>query len=227
MDSPTYRLYHGDCLDILPTLEAGSVDAVVTDPPYGISCSSNYSGLHGDLRIQNDHSVAARDAALSAIPVPFIVFGSWKAAKPERTKGVLIWDKGGHAGMGDLSFPWKPNFEEIYVSDGGFIGSRDSSVLRHFIHPTFNATRSHPYEKPVELILRLLGKCPKNWTILDPFMGTGAVGVACMKTGRNFIGIELDAEYYRIAEQRIRNAAGEFVRTDKEKATGQMALFGE
>lgn len=62
-------------------------------------------------------------------------------------------------------------------------------------------------------------------TILDPFMGSGTTGVACMKTGRNFIGIELDADYFRIAEQRIRNAAGEFTLTDKEKATGQIALF--
>jgi len=64
-----------------------------------------------------------------------------------------------------------------------------------------------------------------NAIILDPFMGSGTTGVAAMRTGRRFVGIELDPEYFKIAEQRIKNAAGEFVRTEKERRAGQLSLF--
>ena len=126
-------------------------------------------------------------------------------------------DCGDHVGMGDLSFPWKPNTEEIYVIGHGFTGHRGSSVLRIPAPVTWNSTshgRAHPHEKPVALISALLAKCPGK-TILDPFMGSGSTGAACVQSGRRFIGIEIEPKYFDIACKRI------------EAATKQPDLFIE
>lgn len=86
--------------------------------------------------------------------------------------------------------------------------------------------RIHDTEKPVGLLEYLVKTYTRNKeVVLDCTMGSGTTGVAAMKTGRAFIGIELDHKYFQIAEQRITNAAGDYVLTDKEKDTGQMSLF--
>ena len=84
----------------------------------------------------------------------------------------------------------------------------------------------HPTQKPVGLYEYLVRTYTNSGdTVLDMTMGSGTTGVAAMRTGRKFIGIELDAAYFAIAQERIANAAGDFALTAKEKATGQMALF--
>ena len=201
------RLICGDCLDILPTLP--KVDAVITDPPYGIAYSSEWGGKFKDVLIACDESLSARDQVLVMLRgVPALVFGSWKMPKPDGTKQTIVWDKGEHVGMGDLSLPWRPNTEEIYVLGMGFSGHRGSSVLRvNAPSPNFtpNARRFHPTEKPVQLMAELLAKCPQG-TMLDPFMGSGSTGVAALQSGRKFIGIEIDSEYFDIACRRIEDA---------------------
>ena len=203
------RLACGDALEILPTLEAGSVDCVVTDPPYGIGYKSGMTGHDGGTSLPGiigDDDTSMRDAALKWWgDGPAIVFGSWKVSKPVGCKIVLTWDKGDHVGMGDLSMPWKPNTEEVYVLSGGFSGHRGSSVLRYNAPVTWNSVgfgRTHPHEKPVALMDALICKCPSG-TIADPFMGSGTTGVACIRTGRKFVGIELDPGYFDIACKRI------------------------
>ena len=196
-------LYEGDCLEIMPVL--GKVDAVVTDPPYGISHSSNWDSSWARSTIANDDSVAARDSVLKTVDRA-LVFGTWKKPKPSGTHTVLIWDKGDAAGMGDLSVPWKPNHEEIYVIGKGFSGERGSGILRHTNITWESAGRSHPHTKPVSLMCDLLRKCLRTWIILDPFMGSGTTGVACVKTGRSFVGIELDPDYFNIACRRVQEA---------------------
>ncbi len=221
--TPTYTLYHGDCLDILPTLAAGSVDAIITDPPYGIDFQSGWTGAS----ISGDKDTFARDRALGIIGNKrMFVFGSPNIAEPAGTKTNLIWHRPG-SGMGDLSFPFKPDYEFIHViGDGLYYPSRGSSVLV-FPWDVFRGDALHPHQKPVALIEYLIERISRPGdTILDPFMGSGTTGIACMRTSRNFIGIELDAEYYRIAETRIRNAAGEFVLTDNERERGQLPLWG-
>ena len=199
-----HRLILGDCLEVMPTL--GKVDAVVTDPPYGIAHSSNHGATWAGRQIANDADVSARDKALAFLDVPSLVFGSWKREKPSRTHTVLIWDKGDAAGMGDLSVPWKPNHEEIYVIGKGFVGVRGPAILRHTNITWESHGRQHPHTKPVSLLCDLIQKCPSRWTILDPFMGSGTTGVACQKLGRAFIGIELDPEYFAIACKRVDEA---------------------
>jgi DNA modification methylase len=203
------RLYLADCLDVLPTLEAGSVDAVVTDPPYGIDYSSGMTGHNGGTSlpgIVGDSDTSLRDSVVQwAGSLKGIYFGSWKRQRPIGCCAVLIWEKGDHVGMGDLSMPWKPNTEEIYVIGKGFSGHRGSSVLRFNAPVSWNSVgfgRVHPHEKPLELMEELIWKAGDG-CILDPFMGSGTTGVACIRTGRRFIGIEKEPKYFAIAVDRI------------------------
>jgi len=197
-------LYLGDCLDILPTLPR--VDAVITDPPYGINHSSNHGASWAKTQIANDHSTEARDFVLAFFCAPALVFGSWKQKKPIGTHTVLIWDKGDAAGMGDLSVPWKPNHEEIYVIGKGFTGQRGPGILRHTNITWESYGRSHPHTKPVSLMCDLIQKCPIEWVLIDPFMGSGTTGVAAAQMGRKFIGIEREPKYFDIACERIERA---------------------
>lgn len=210
-------LYRGDCRYLLPLLP--KVDAVVTDPPYGISYKSGHATdalWSGGRTIENDSTTITRDGVIDwalypskieqRSPCPVLCFGTWRAPRPSMTKMVLIWDKGGALGMGDLSIPWKPDHEEIYVLGTGFIGYRDSgSVLRFApVQSMAKNGRVHPTEKPVALMMALCRKVPG--TILDPFMGSGTTGVACVKLGRKFIGIEIEPKYFEIACKRIQAA---------------------
>jgi DNA modification methylase len=203
-------LYHGDCRAVLAELPEGSVDAIVTDPPYGIDHSSNYGASWEGTRIANDHDTALRDWIIDWAEVrciPWACFGSWKAPRPPQSRGILIWDKGPAFGMGDLSFPWKMSWEEIYVGGPGWRGKRDEGVLRgHMVVSWESRGRKHPHQKPVSLINRLLSKLPEDMVILDPFAGTGTTLVACIKAGRCGIGIETDPQYLPVIEHRLRAA---------------------
>lgn len=195
-------IYHGDCREIDAWDIAGGV--MVTDPPYGIALASGRGGAaHGTCEIANDEDVSIRDDILARWGGrPAVVFGSWRRPRPAGTRAVLIWDKGGHAGMGDLSFPWKPNYEEIYILGPGFAGQRTTSVLQDFINPTFNANRSHPTQKPIGLMRGLVAKCPPLAEVVDPFMGSGSTLRAAKDLGRKAIGIELEERYCEIAARR-------------------------
>jgi DNA modification methylase len=201
-------IYHGDCREILPQLEP--VDLVLTDPPYGIQHVSGYAegktwaASWGRTAIANDHSTEARDWALQFLAgTPAIVFGSWKIDKPTGVRQVLIFDKGPAFGMGDLSFPWKNSFEEIYVIGDGYVGTRDEAVLRGHLVVTWESSgRHHPNAKPVSLMAYLMSKHPGS-TILDPFMGSGTTLRAAKDLGRKAIGIEIEEKYCEIAVKRL------------------------
>jgi DNA modification methylase len=205
------QLYLGDCLEILPTLP--KVDAVITDPPYGYNYASNYTAETTtaswmNRAIANDESCEVRDAVVRwASEIPWVMFGSWKMPKPEGTRAVLIWDKGPASGMGDLSFPWKGSWEEIYVGGDGFEGRRDEGVIKgHWIVTRASMGRTHPNEKPASLIAHFIDKLPNARVIGDPFMGSGTTGVVAVQVGRGFIGCEIDPDYFDIACRRIEQA---------------------
>ena len=212
-----YTLYCGDCLEIMPTLEGG-VDAVVTDPPYGIDASTGWSDdLYGEIgdrwnggAIKNDKDTAMRDNIISwckDVNIPLACFGSSRIIDPDGFVARLIWDKGESAGMGDLSIPWKPNYDFIHIFGNGWAGERNSSILHSANISRISMGREHPHEKPVNLLKQIIKKLPKNFTILDPFMGSGTTGVAAIQLGRRFIGIEIDPGYFEIARKRIEQAA--------------------
>lgn len=177
---------------------------IVTDPPYGCKATTGWGGAYDKFTISGDHTTEARDAIINHFPgVDIVMFGSQRIDRPKRKHTLLIWSKGEHTGMGDLSFPWKPDFEEIYIIGSGFKGPRTTSILR-FMSDT-SSNRNHPTEKPVPLMVELIKKSTAK-TILDPFMGSGTTGVACVQTGRKFIGIELEKKYFDIACRRIEEA---------------------
>lgn len=203
-------LHLGDCRDILPTL--GKVDAVVTDPPYGLGVAINSA----NDTIVGDETTEVRDAALQSLEWDAaIVFGSWKCLRPSGILALLIWDKGPFVGMGDLAFAWKLTHEEIYLigDKERFKGKRAESVLDFpALYPNLpaaNASRGetfvHPTQKPIPLMMRLLDSLVAD-TIVDPFMGSGSTGVAAVRSGRQFIGIECEPKYFDIACRRIEDA---------------------
>lgn len=193
------RLILGDAREVLPRLQG--LDAIVTDPPYGVAYSSGWDNKFKDKRIAGDEDLSARSFVVDWLGKRAgLFFGSWKMPKPEKTKATLIWDKG-TVGMGDLNVPWFPATEEIYVLGTGFVGSRTSPVLRHYVRNEF-----HPTEKPVELMMALLDKCHPHWVVCDPFMGSGSTGVAAAKMKRAFVGIEIDQTHFETACRRIEQA---------------------
>lgn len=188
-------LHLGDCREILPAIESG---VIVSDVPYGVAYKSGWANKFQDVEIANDKTTAARDDVLAIWgDRPALIFGSWKVPRPESTKLVLTWDKG-TVGMGDLSLPWFPCTEEIYVIGSGWAGARTSAVMRHV-----GRNEHHPTEKPVSLMSELVAKCDPALTVIDPFMGSGSTGVAAVRFGRDFIGAELHEPYFDIACRRI------------------------
>jgi len=191
-------IYHGDCREIVPQL--GRFDLLLTDPPYGCSATTGRGGAYDGFTIAGDKNTELRDWAISVCDVPWILFGSARITRPA-CDAVLIWAKGEHTGMGDLSFPWKPDFEEIYVKGKVFRGRRTSSVLRY--NARIDSGRLHPTEKPIGLMLELVGKCPKEAVLLDPFAGSGTTGRAAKDLGRKATLIELEERYCEIAALRM------------------------
>lgn len=198
-------LYHGDCLQITEWLAA---DVLVTDPPYGMAYSS---GMNRDRRnakpgqpIASDHSTDARDAALVLWGGrPALMFGRWDQPRPAATRARLIWDKTPCGFMGDLSLPWGPAEEEIYVIGSGFSGKREANILRAPMLMSADADRpAHPTPKPLGLMQALIAKCPPG-TIADPFAGSGSTLVAAKALGRKAIGVELEERYCEIAARRL------------------------
>lgn len=205
-----FELWHGDCREILPII--GTIDAVVTDPPYGISLA-NHGHMDGSRRassyaIAGDenqnvglHVLAwARRQALSVL-----FFASPDRPWPGEWRNLLVWDKGGAVGGGgDIRTCWKRTWELIQVANNGPLnGKRDESVIRWPVGPGNGAC--HPCQKPVGLMEYLLRKIGATRTV-DPFMGSGTTGVACANIGRKFIGVELDRRWFDIACERIANA---------------------
>ena len=186
-------LYLGDCRDILPTL--GKVDAVVTDPPYGIGFAAQptkWQRRAGKAPEAWDDAISDAVVHLPKI-APAIIWGGNYYDLPQ-TRGWLSWFK-------PDAPPSMANFELAWTSFDS--NARQLSVS---IGETNPERVGHPTQKPLRLISWCLGFVPKAQIILDPFMGSGTTGVACANLDRTFIGIEREPTYFDIACRRIEDA---------------------
>lgn len=220
-------LYLGDCREILPLLPR--VDAVVTDPPYGMEFRSNRPVIRPKFHaIANDDSTDALTWACGLeVRHSKYIFCRWDNLREvPKPKSCVTWVKNNWS-MGDLNGEHARQTEVALFYPGvnhSFPAGRPSDVI--------NAARTgnewHPTEKPVQLMWHVV-----RWTsgtILDPFMGSGTTGVACVKLGRKFIGIEIDEGYFNIACRRIREAYAQpdmFIEQAKEPKPEQLQLLSE
>jgi len=189
-------LYLGDCREILPALP--KVDAVITDPPYGIRADENpVRGVQLYHQSNFDRSrpdKAVFDLMLQAGGGVIIWGGNYFADLLPPSMGWLVWDKlQRNFSLADCELAWTSFNKAARV----FGQDRGASV---------RDGREHPTQKPESVMRWCIEKAGLPATILDPFMGSGTTGVAAMQFGRKFIGIEIDPKYFDIACERIENA---------------------
>lgn len=203
------RLILGDCRDILPTL--GTVDAVVTDPPYGIGADASMakaSGFKGGTMLAAKSQYAATDwdscavsddlmAAVMAAGRWNIIFGGNYYALPA-SSCWLVWDKEVNGHFADCELAWTNLPKAV---------RRIRHMWNGMLRKGQEERHGHPTQKPVEVMVWALNHLPPEAkTILDPFAGSGTTGVACALTDRAFIGIEREPSYFDIACRRIEEA---------------------
>lgn len=201
-----FQLINGDCLEEMKKIPDGSIDLVLTDPPYGISFDTNYKRFTGgaadsrlwDSKVLNDEKPFDPTPFLN-LAKTVILFGANNYSDKLPQGSWIVWDKRYKQKplmTSDAEVAWCSRGHGVYVFNhywDGFMKESERGVKR--VHPT---------QKPVKLFEFLLEKYSKQGeTVFDPFMGSGTTGVACKNLNRNFIGIELDPEYYQIAQARI------------------------
>jgi len=200
-------IYCADCLAILPHLTG--VDAVSTDPPYGIGYDPQVHSLYdgsnnGRSKIVGDESEPDLSAVFS-LPCFKIIWGAENFYRQLPHRGRWIcWHKRSYVTRpnsmpsGDFELAWmdlRSGFYKYFQCIHGGCVNDDSTFGN-------NQPRQHPTQKPVALMQWCLGFVDGE-TILDPYMGSGTTGVACIRTGRRFIGVEIEPKYCAIAVQRM------------------------
>jgi site-specific DNA-methyltransferase (adenine-specific)/modification methylase len=191
-------LYLGDCMDILPTLD--KVDAVITDPPYGIDVgsmgmgkgkkSTQFEKFDWDKETPSSYLIAR---CLASADIAIIWGGNYFQLPPSGC--WLAWDKIQQFSGADLELAWTNLDKPIKA----FRMSR--------IEAYGNIDKQHPTQKPLSLMKWCVEQAGNPEYILDPFMGSGTTGVAAIQMGRKFIGIELEQKYFDIACKRIEQAS--------------------
>ena len=213
-----HTLYLADCMDVLPTL--GRVDAVVTDPPYGVGLVKKTSRYN-----THDAAPAYADDEESIIPVVVaaVEMSRQIANRVVVTPGTrLLTFYPRPASIGTIFSPGAGGLDSwgfgcnnpiLYYGKCPYLaagkGSRPNSFASNAANPyTEGKTEGHPCPKPLAWMEWLVNRSSvfPGETICDPFMGSGTTGVACQKLGRAFIGIERDPEYFQIACRRIDEA---------------------
>lgn len=209
-DDGAIRLYLGDCLDLLPTIPAGAVDAVVTDPPYGIGHVHSGGGgpVAGRWSCKRNSLMPIAGDDRPFDPTPFLsfpsvlMFGANHFAASLPPGGTWIaWDKACNGGpadsFSDCEFIWTSERTPRNVARFQWKGVCTTNVGEN------NGARLHPTQKPVAL-MRWCLDIVSGVTIFDGYMGSGTTGVACVRTGRRFIGCEIEPRYFDIAVRRIK-----------------------
>lgn len=216
-------LYLGDCREILPGL--GKVDAVVTDPPYGIGENHKKVASRGKLATPKDYgefewdneppSKETIDQIIAASKWQILFGGNYFHLPP--TSCWLIWDKqNGDNDFADCELAWTnlpKAVRRIYWRWNGMIRRGDD-------------VRVHPTQKPEGVMAWCIEQLPPSvTTILDPFMGSGTTGVAALRAGKRFIGVEREPKYFEAACTRISEARRQpdmFVAAEEQPQQGAM-----
>ena len=204
-------LYLGDCLEILPTLP--KADAVITDPPYGIGIADNPFRQKFERQKWDDVPASRLHiaACLVAAPACLVWGGNYFDLPP--TQGFLIWDK------------VQP--EDFSSAMCEYAWSNVAKPAKLFRRHVVSYEKFHPTTKPVELMVWCMDWIGNPDVIIDPFMGSGTTGVACMNLGRRFIGIEIEPKYFDIACRRIDDAqrAGRLFPDEPQPKPEQAGMF--
>lgn len=203
------RLLLGDCVDILPAL--GKVDAVITDPPYGIGADK---GKKGSFFFKGGNPVK----------MAYHPKNEWDKTRPPVNVLKAI------VGAGDVAIIWGGNyFADVFTPQGKWFWwdkcqtmptygdgeltwtNLSGATPKKFVWANNKiladrTPRYHPTQKPIELMLWCIEQAGHPETILDPFMGSGTTGVAAIQLGRKFVGIEREPKYFEIACKRIQQA---------------------
>ena len=196
-------LYLGDCMDVLPMLD--KVDAVITDPPYGINKDgqARTTGGNGGRKAYEflgwdgeRPSEEIFNSILACAPLHIIWGGNYFADLLPPTMRWLVWDKGQRINQSDGELAWTSQQKALRI----LTMNRVELMLDGAQHPT---------QKPVRLMTWCIEQLGNPQTILDPFMGSGTTGVAAIQLGRKFIGIEREPKYFDIACHRIEQAAAQ------------------
>ena len=217
-----YKLYQGDCLEVMDGIKDKSVDLIVTDPPYLMDYQSNRRKKEDKFdKIKNDkgnymliqdyleecHRIMKDNTAIYC-------FCSWhnidffknEFEKHFKLKNILVWNKNNH-GTGDLKGSYAPKHEFILFGHKGRTLLREKRIADVIDCPKISSNKlTHPTEKPQDLLEIFIKQSSDVGSIIfDGFMGTGSCGIAAKKLNRNFIGIELDEKYFNIAKNRLEN----------------------
>lgn len=225
------NLLQGDCIDLLPKIPDGSINSIITDPPYFLGMTHNgQKGCFNDLAIckpfyQKLFTEYKRVLKPDGCVYFFCDWRSYAFYYPLfdsvlGARNILVWDK--QSGAGNfytyqhelVIFTTKRNAFNVKETKNIITGIRSFSTGAK----KTNGEKVHPTQKPIELIEKFIrDSTDAGDTVLDSFAGSGTTGVACINTDRKFIGMELDDQYFNIAKQRIEKAL-----TEK-----QQNLFGE
>lgn len=214
------RLYRGDCLAVLPTLAPGSVDAVVTDPPFKLSQEYG-TGADADnllavsaiwpaavemFRVTRAGGLCGLFYDTRILP---LALAAMQAAGWKYLRALTLYRRWGQA---SLVHGWMTtsDFVLVFAAPGQkpqFHGEAAHDVYTKSSPEGFNA--GHPAQKPLNVVRHLVENlCPSDGTVLDCFFGSGTTAQACQQSGRKFIGIELDPGHYATALRRLTHAAG-------------------
>lgn len=202
-------IYHGDCRDILPAL--GTFDLVLTDPPYGMRNNSDYTrftqgAASTGTRSRRKHAPIAGDfEPFDPTPLlahPAVILWGWNHFAARLPVGsTLVWIKRNDPAFGsflsDAELAWKKGGHGVYCRRD--LSERGGPNVKGQPSPW----RHHPNQKPVSLMTWCLGFFPDAARVVDPYMGSGPVALACRDAGRSYVGIEIDERYCEVAARRL------------------------
>lgn len=206
-------IYHGDALEVLPSLPGGEAGVVILDPPYSfdsISVRGRDDGAAGTsgapVRLMHETLLETRRLLADGGIAPLLC--QWRrlpdlaylmALSGLRLTACVAWTRG-RIGTGGL---FRSSWDPILVASKGAPNLRDKAAVPNVVDVEPLSGEPHPYAKPPELWGHILARVPRGVTVIDPFAGLGASGVAARHEGQRWVGIEVDERYCELAAQRL------------------------